>query len=275
MPWLALTFEVDAASADAFGDALLEAGALSATVLEPDSPACRVTALLAHDASVEDFLRCAAGALGSPLPCPRVDHVEDEDWVKRSQAQFVPIVLGDRLWIGPSWHEPPQGTRAAARIDPGMAFGTGSHPSTRLALEYLADGLRGGERMLDYGCGSGILAVAAMKLGASEVDAVDIDPLSVSTATANAALNGVAVRTVLPDQLGDGVYDVVVANILAQPLILLAPLLAARTRPGGRIALSGILETQADDVAAAYGGFFRVRIERLLEGWALVEGTRA
>jgi ribosomal protein L11 methyltransferase len=275
MPWLALTLEVEAASADALGDALLEAGALSVTVLEPDSPACRITALLAEDARVDEFLREAARAFGTAqLPGHRVDHIEDEDWVRRSQSQFVPIVLGERLWIGPTWHQPPEGTRAVARIDPGMAFGTGSHPSTRLALEFLADEVKGGESVLDYGCGSGILAVAATKLGAVDVDAVDIDPLSIATAAANAALNGLALRTALPDDLAPRVYDVVVANILAQPLILLAPLLAARARPGGRIALSGILEPQAVEVAAAYSHYFDTRIERLLDGWALVEGRK-
>jgi ribosomal protein L11 methyltransferase len=275
MPWLALTLEIDAASADALGDALLDAGALSITVLEPDSPACRVSALLAHDANADTYVREAARVLGTREPPPhRVERVEDEDWVRRSQSQFKPIVLGRRLWIGPSWHQPPEGTSVVARIDPGMAFGTGSHPSTRLVLEYLADVVTGGERVLDYGCGSGILAVAAAKLGASEVDAVDIDPLSVATAAANASLNRVPLRPTLPDQLPSGVYDVVVANILAQPLILLAPLLAARTKPGGRIALSGILETQAVDVAAAYAPFFLTRQDRTHEGWALVEGTR-
>jgi ribosomal protein L11 methyltransferase len=275
MPWLALTLEVDAAAAEALGDALLEAGALSVTVLEPESPACRVTALLAHDATPGVFVREAERVLGAGRPSRhRVEEVADEDWVRRSQSQFVPIVLGERLWIGPSWHQPPEGTAAVARIDPGMAFGTGSHPSTRLVLEYLADVIEGGERVLDYGCGSGILAVAAAKLGASQVDAVDIDPLSVATAAANAALNGVALQPTLPDLLAPGVYDVVVANILAQPLVLLAPLLAARTRPGGRIALSGILETQAVEVAAAYAPFFLTRQDRTREGWALVEGAR-
>jgi ribosomal protein L11 methyltransferase len=275
MPWLALTLEADPASADALGDALLDAGALSVTVLEPDSPACRVIGLLALDADIQAFAAEAAHALGVPqLPPHAVERVEDEDWVQRSQSQFVPIVLGDRLWIGPSWHQPPEGPAAVARIDPGMAFGTGSHPSTRLALEFLAAEMHGAQSVLDYGCGSGILAVAAAKLGASEIDAVDIDPLSVATATANAALNGVSVRAVLPDQLAPRVYDVVVANILAQPLILLAPLLAARTRQGGRIALSGILEPQAPEVAAAYASSFLIRIDRTLEGWALVEGLR-
>jgi ribosomal protein L11 methyltransferase len=143
-------------------------------------------------------------------------------------------------------------------------------------LEYVAAALRGGERVLDYGCGSGILAVAAAKLGASEVDGVDIDPQSVLTTTENAARNGVTVRASLPEQLGAGVYDVVLANILAQPLILLAPLLASRVARSGRIALSGVLETQAEEVAAAYAPLLdRVRVAKASEGWALVEGIRA
>ncbi len=274
MPWLALSLEVDADSTEALGDALLAAGALSVTVLEPDAPSCRLSALLSADATVDDFVREAQRALATDKPpVYRVDRVEDEDWVRRSQAQFEPIVLGDRLWVGPSWHEAPAHLRVA-RIDPGMAFGTGSHPSTRLVLEYLAAEVRGGESVLDYGCGSGILAVAAAKLGAAHVDAVDIDPQSVATAAANAAINGVDLQPGFPDQLAPRVYDVVVANILAQPLILLAPLLAGFSGRSGRIALSGILETQADEVAAAYTPYFATRIERTREGWALVEGKR-
>jgi ribosomal protein L11 methyltransferase len=274
MPWLALSLEVDADATETLGDALLAAGALSVTVLEPDAPSCRLSALLAADATVDDFVREAQRALATEAPpVYRVDRVEDEDWVRRSQAQFEPIVLGDRLWIGPSWHEAPA-RMPVARIDPGMAFGTGSHPSTRLVLEYLAAEVQGGESVLDYGCGSGILAVAAAKLGAAHVDAVDIDAQSVATAAANAAINGVGLQPGFPDQLATRVYDVVVANILAQPLILLAPLLAGYAGRGGRIALSGILETQADEVAAAYSPYFATRIERTREGWALVEGKR-
>jgi ribosomal protein L11 methyltransferase len=274
MPWLALSLEVDADATETLGDALLAAGALSVTVLEPDAPSCRLSALLAADATVDDFVREAQRALATEAPpVYRVDRVEDEDWVRRSQAQFEPIVLGDRLWIGPSWHEAPA-RMPVARIDPGMAFGTGSHPSTRLVLEYLAAEVQGGESVLDYGCGSGILAVAAAKLGAAHVDAVDIDAQSVATAAANAAINGVGLQPGFPDQLATRVYDVVVANILAQPLILLAPLLAGYAGRGGRIALSGILETQADEVAAAYTPYFATRIERTREGWALVEGKR-
>jgi ribosomal protein L11 methyltransferase len=275
MPWRALTLEVDAEAADVLGDALLAAGALSVTVLDPQSERSRVSALLAMDADPQAVLRdaCADAAL---VPPPfTLELVPDDDWVRRTQAQFTPIVFGERLWVGPGWHEPPAGTRAAVvRIDPGMAFGTGSHPSTRLMLEYLASQIKGGERVLDYGCGSGILAVAAAKLGAAGVDAVDIDPQSVLTTTENAARNGVPVRAAAAEALAPGVYDVVVANILAQPLILLAPLLAARVAPRGRIALAGILDTQAAEVAAAYAPFFAMETRLRLDGWSLLEGGR-
>jgi ribosomal protein L11 methyltransferase len=276
MPWLALTLEVDAASADALGDALLAAGALSITVDEPEAPSCRLSALLAVHADPEGVLSEAASACGmATLPGFDVARVEDDDWVRRSQAQFLPFAVGERLWVGPSWQQPPADSAAAIlRIDPGLAFGTGSHPSTRLVLEFLAEAVAGGERVLDYGCGSGILALAAARLGAAKVDAVDIDPQSIETAAANAALNHIQLRAALPDALPPGVYDVVVANILAQPLVLLAPVLAARAASGARIALSGILATQAGEVAAAYDPFFATSCRRSLDGWSLVEGLR-
>jgi ribosomal protein L11 methyltransferase len=275
MPWHALTVEVDAEAAEALGDALLERGALSVAVLEPDLPVCKLSVLLAIDADAPALLREALVATGLPARPHHLEAVADDDWVRRSQAQFPPIAIGERLWVAPSWHEPPAGSRAAVvRIDPGMAFGTGTHPSTRLVLEFLTEAVRGGERVLDYGCGSGILGIAAAKLGATMVDAVDIDPEAVATATANASLNAVPVRTGAPDALAPGDYHVVVANILAQPLMLLAPLLAARTAAAGRIALSGILESQAAEVAAAYEPFFATTWHRGTEGWSLVEGRR-
>jgi ribosomal protein L11 methyltransferase len=264
--------EVSGPQADALADALLESGAQSVLVdgLEAGRPA--LTALLDAQADAPAVLADASRACGLPTPRYAVSRVEDEDWVRRSQSQFSPLLVGERLWVGPGWHEPPPG-RLAVRLDPGLAFGTGSHISTRLVLAYLESVLRGGERVLDYGCGSGILAIAAARLGAGEVDAVDIDPQAVDTAAGNALANAVAVRCMMPDALPAARYDIVVANILAQPLILLAPVLGARTLAGGRIALSGILETQAEEVANAYAADFRLRI-RPEEGWALVEGVR-
>ena len=275
MPWLALSLEVEAARADALSDALLEAGARSVWQESSEKHTCRLALLLDIDAEPLALLSAAAESAGLEKT-PRFDttRLEDEDWVRRSQAQFAPIAIGARLWVGPSWSEPPRAAAAVVRLDPGLAFGTGSHPSTKLALGFLAKSIQGGERFLDYGCGSGILAIAAANLGASHVDAVDIDPGAVRTAAANAAANGVPMRTAVPEELAPALYDMVVSNILAQPLILLAPLLAERTRRGGCVALSGILETQAAEVAAAYLAFFDAQIAQTEDGWALVVGRR-
>jgi ribosomal protein L11 methyltransferase len=279
MPWLSLTFEVNAAAAELVSEALLQAGAQSVSLERPDAPRCRLSVLVAIDADPGALVAHASQLAGLTEPLAfRATRLEDEDWVRRTQAQFPPIAIDGRLWIVPTWHEPPPESagRAAAvvRLDPGLAFGTGSHASTRLALTFLVRNMRGGERVLDYGCGSGILAIAAAKLGASCVDAVDVDPDSVLTAAANATLNSVALRAVAPDALEPALYDIVVSNILAQPLILLAPLLASHTAVGGRIALSGILDSQAEEVVAAYAPFFDARIGSSDEGWALIEGTR-
>jgi ribosomal protein L11 methyltransferase len=275
MPWLALTLELDAAAADSLGDALLEAGALSVSSDASDSAVCRLSALVALDADHSSLLaKAAAAAELTKIPPYRVEPVADDDWVRRSQAQFSPVSIGERLWVGPNWASPPQGKAAIVRIDPGLAFGTGSHPTTRLVLGFVEQRVGGGERVLDYGCGSGILAIAAAKLGASHVDAVDSDPEAVQSTAANAAANRVAVHACAPEGLAPARYDLVVSNILAQPLIVLAPLLAARIDRGGRLALSGILEGQAAEVVSAYAPFVDARVSAAEEGWALVEGMR-
>ncbi len=295
MPWLALTVELEEAASEAFSDALIEAGAASVALedaeagsaaetprfAEPssDSPNAwrrnRISALIETDADPTAILGAAARASGlDEVPAYRIARVEDEDWVRATQAHFEPMTIGERLWVGPSWHEPPGAQFAVVRLDPGLAFGTGSHATTRLALGFLERTLAGGERVLDYGCGSGILGIAAAKLGAASVDAVDLDRQALEAAAANARANGVALRIVSPDALPGGDYDVVVANILAKPLMILAPLLAGRTRRGGHLALSGILETQAAEVVAAYRGRFDIAVARTEEGWALLEGTR-
>lgn len=277
MPWLSLTVEVDAAQADALSDALLESGARSVAIDRIGGGFGHLEALLALDADPASVLAQAASLASlTAIPAFSTSRVEDEDWVRKTQAQFAPIEIDRRLWIVPSWHAVPEAAAEAAivRLDPGLAFGTGTHPSTRLVLQFLARTVRGGERVLDYGCGSGILAIAACKLGAGQVDAVDLDPDAVRATAENARLNAVAVHATLPDALAPAVYDLVVSNILAQPLVLLAPLLAARTAAGGRIALSGILQTQADEVARAYAPFFDARPTLAHEGWSLVEGIR-
>jgi len=274
MPWLALTVVADGAQVEALSEALLDGGAQSVCVDAIEAQRPSLTALLGTDADPAALLDAAARACGlAETPAFQLTRIDDEDWVRRSREQFAPLSVGARLWVGPSWHEPPAGVPAALRLDPGLAFGTGSHPSTRLVLQFLERTLRGGESVLDYGCGSGILAIAAAKLGARKVDAVDLDPQALETTAANARANGVAVQVAAPEALPAARYDIVVSNILAQPLMLLAPLLASRTAPGGRIALSGILESQAEEVARAYAGCFDM-IVSAEEGWALLEGLR-
>lgn len=274
MPWLALTLEVDAEAAEAMSEALLEAGAQSVSIEQVDRPRHTVNALLAIHENPHRVLSRAASAAGmAGMPRFAVSEIADEDWVRKTQAQFAPIEIGERLWVGPSWCEPPGG-RVAVRIDPGLAFGTGTHPTTQLVLRFLERQIQGGERVLDYGCGSGILAIAAAKLGAARVDGVDVDPQAVETALANARANGTELQAALPDALPDAVYDIVVSNILAQPLIILAPLLAARTARGGCVALAGILQSQAAEVASAYAPWFAAGTAELLDDWALVAGLR-
>jgi ribosomal protein L11 methyltransferase len=274
MPWRALTLQVEAGAAEALSEALLEAGAQSVSIEQPDQPRASLCALLDLQLDPHACLRAAVRSAGlAATPPYSVAEIADDDWVRRTQAQFAPVEIGERLWIGPSWREPPA-DRIAVRLDPGLAFGTGTHPTTQLALRFLEREIRGGEGVLDYGCGSGILAIAAAKLGAARVDGVDLDAQALATARDNARGNGVGLQPTLPDALRPGTYEIVVSNILAQPLILLAPVLAARTAPGGRLALAGILESQAAEVGAAYAPWLEMRIDALLDGWALLAGRR-
>jgi ribosomal protein L11 methyltransferase len=273
MPWLAVTLQIEAEAAEALSEALLEAGADSVSLDHPDAARVGLKALFTPPLDAAALLASASAACGLATPAFAIERLEDEDWVRRSQSQFAPLQVGARLWVGPSWHKPPAHI-AAVTLDPGLAFGTGSHPTTRLVLRFIERTLAGGERVLDYGCGSGILAIAAAKLGAGRISATDIDPDALETAAANALANNVALELSAPQDLGPGLYDIVVANILAQPLIVLAPLLAARTAPRGRLALSGILESQAAEVAQAYAAWFDIAAAETEEGWALVEGRR-
>jgi ribosomal protein L11 methyltransferase len=293
MPWLSITLDLDGAEAEAMSEALLEAGALSVEMADPhagtkeeqawfDEPGApprpwrrmRLVALADAAANAEALVEGAARACSIALPAFRAGRVENEDWIRRTQAQFEPLRCGERLWVVPSWRTPPDPAALNLRLDPGVAFGTGSHESTRLVLGWLERAIRGGERALDYGCGSGILALAAALLGAREVAAVDLDPQALEATAANARANGVALSIAAPHELPDGTYDIVVANILAQPLIDLEPTLAARTAAGGRLALSGVLASQAPEVIAAYAPRFAAKVAAEEEGWVLIVGKR-
>jgi ribosomal protein L11 methyltransferase len=295
MSWLAVSVEAEAAAAEALGEALLAGGALSVDLADADAgtaderplfgepgsaPAAawrrsRVTALLAPASDPAASMAAALRAAGLPASTPwRVTRVDDQDWVRITQCQFEPVRISPRLWIVPSWCTPPAPDAVNVRLDPGLAFGTGTHPTTRLALRWLEATLRGGETVIDYGCGSGILAITAMKLGAASAAGVDIDDQALLAARRNAMQNRVEVRFVaaaddIPEPAG-----VVVANILANPLIVLAPLLAKLTAPGGRLALSGLLAAQADEVRGAYAPWFDMDRTDHDEGWILLSGAR-
>ena len=294
MSFVALRFDVAAALADRWSDALLDAGALSVDAADPfadtaresaifGEPAdaapgfwriTRLTALCGADASADAIVRAAAGAIDSALPPFESYRVPDRDWVRATQAQFAPLRITDDLWIVPTWREAPHADAVNIRLDPGLAFGTGAHPTTRLCLRFLAENVACTDSVLDYGCGSGILAIAAAKLGAANVVGVDIDSQAIRASVDNARENGVRAQFVHADALSADRFAIVVANILANPLRLLAPALAARTQTHGRIALSGVLAPQANDVAAAYAPWFDIGIHAEEDGWILLDGTR-
>jgi ribosomal protein L11 methyltransferase len=274
MASLALRVEVEHATADALSEALLDAGAESVAIESLDGPRAVLSALFAQSTDPAGALAQALERCRASLHLPfSVQALADEDWVRRSQAQFEPLQVG-RLWVGASWHQPPAGVGHVVRVDPGLAFGTGSHPTTRLMLAFLERTIRGGERVLDYGCGSGILAIAAAKLGASHVDAVDVDPVALEVTRENARANAVTVVASLPEAFAGGRYDALVANILAQPLIDLAPLIAGQAGQGARLALSGVLGSQAKEVAEAYAAHFDMAIGPADESWVLLTGVR-
>ena len=201
--------------------------------------------------------------------------VEDQDWVRLTQSQFSPVAITPDFWIVPTWHQPPQAATHIIRLDPGLAFGTGTHPTTRMCLQWVASpGMATGlGRVLDYGCGSGILGIAAMLFGATAVEAVDIDPSAVASAQYNANANGVLLRCALPDQVS-GTYQTILANILASPLKVLAPLLCDRLAPGGWLVLAGILERQADELTRAYAPFVDLQCAASQDGWVLMTARR-
>jgi len=304
MPWQSLVVDSDAEHAEALSEALLELGALSVDLLdadadtpdeqaifgEPGEPAPglwqhnRVSALFGSGEDVGAILRDAVAGIGlEQLPRHHIEILDDQDWVRLTQSQFEPIPVSPRLWIVPTWHTPSDDNAINIVLDPGLAFGTGSHPTTRLCLRWLDAHLKGGESVLDYGCGSGILAIAALKLGAAHAVGVDVDSQAVIASRDNAAANQIQnAEFYLPDAcpepsqadtLQSG-FDLVVANILTNPLCALAPLLAKATRQGGQIVLSGILEVQATEVMSIYQPWFDFRAPIFEDGWSCLSGRK-
>ena len=198
-----------------------------------------------------------------------IQTVEDQDWVRLTQSQFAPVEVTPDFWIVPTWHEPPEQARQIIRLDPGLAFGTGTHPTTRMCLRWIAQHSLQGQRVLDYGCGSGILAIGAAKYGATDIDAVDIDEAAVTSTELNAQANSVQLQAGLPDK-AQGQYQTVLANILATPLKVLAPLLCSYVAPGGHLVLAGILERQAAELQAAYAPWVSLEVADSQEGWILM-----
>lgn len=304
MSWVTLIIQTDAVSAERLGDALMEQGALSVDIHdaaantqdeqmlfgEPGEPSgeiwrnAEIAALFNQGANIDEILGNVThiAHLSNP-PDYRLEHVEEQDWVRLTQSQFDPIQISPRLWIVPTWHQSPDPTAINLILDPGLAFGTGSHPTTQLCLGWLDQNLQPENRVIDYGCGSGILAIAALKLGASHVIGIDIDSQAIKASQENALHNDcdptkfIFATTheatdwdVQPEQQA----DVVVANILANPLIMLAPILAQAIRQQGHVVLSGILKEQAEEVRDVYQQWLDMRIADEQEGWVLLTGIK-
>ena len=295
MAWQNVSFLTDASHAEPMCDVLLDVGALSASIEDADagtvaekpqfgepgsvnSPGwerSRVVALFEPGADIAALLAQASQAIGlAAAPDWVIEEVAEQNWVQLTQSQFDPIRVSERLWIVPSWHDSPDPDAVNLILDPGMAFGTGSHPTTRLCLEWLERHVASGCTVLDYGCGSGILAIAAARLGAARVAGVDIDPQAVAAAHANAERNGVTALFADSTQPVAGEYDLVVANILSNPLRLLAPAICAHVRSGGRLALSGILREQADEIIAIYAQWLPMSVADVREDWVCLTGVK-
>lgn len=302
MSWNEIVIVTAREHAESLSDALMEAGALSVSVedadegteaekpqfgepgMEPVEAAfdrSRVVALADVDADLDLLVAEAAQAIKlSPVPSFTTRPVADADWVRLTQSQFEPIHIGKNIWVVPSWHEAPDPDGLILELDPGLAFGTGSHPTTRLCMEWLEAHPAPGKSVLDYGCGSGILAMVAKKLGAQDVAGVDIDPQAIQSARDNAERNQVEIDFYLPDPFAassnplhaSGKFDIVVANILSSPLKLMAPMLSGRVAPGGSLVLSGVLARQAEEVAAAYAPFIQLGVWAEQDGWVALHG---
>ena len=291
MPWLQLRLAIAPEQAPALEDALLGVGAVSVTfmdaedqpIFEPDlgtTPLWSHTHLLAlfeDDVDESDLLAHLQLLTGGELPEHQLERIADQDWERSWMDNFQPMRFGQRLWIVPSWHAAPEPDAVNLLLDPGLAFGTGTHPTTALCLEWLDAQSLQGLQVLDFGCGSGILAIAALLLGAEQAVGTDIDIQAIEASRDNAGRNGIdpaRFPLYLPEQLPDGQADVVVANILAGPLVELAGQIGERVKPGGLLALSGILVEQAEEVRAAYADKFDLDPTAEKDGWVRITGIR-
>lgn len=291
MPWLQLTLSVVPSNADQMGDILSNIGAQAVTfqdaaadpVFEPAPGTTplwthtRVIGLFPSDIDTDQVLaRLSACLKPNPLPNYQFNPLEDKDWDRAWMEHFQPLHVGGQLWICPSWRAPVDPKAVNILLDPGLAFGTGSHPTTALCLEWLAHHPMQKADVVDYGCGSGILAIAAAKLGAKKVMAIDYDPQALQATRNNADKNGVSqnIVTGLPGELPEQPTDIVLANILANPLMELAPLFARLVKPGKYLVLSGVLAEQAEQVALHYRTWFRLQPHVERDGWVRMEGIR-
>ena len=291
MPWLQVRLAITPEQAETYEDALLDMGAVSVTfmdaedqpIFEPDlgtTPLWSHTHLLALFEAEADLSNLSAHLeliTARPMPEHQVELIEDQDWERSWMDNFKPMRFGQRLWIVPSWHAAPEPDAVNLLLDPGLAFGTGTHPTTALCLEWLDGQALAGCTVLDFGCGSGILAIAALLLGAKQAVGTDIDPQALEASRDNAGRNGIAAEQFplyLPVDLPRQPAEVVVANILAGPLVSLAPQITQLVKPGGRLALSGILAEQAEEVRAAYSDAFALDPTAEKEGWIRISGIR-
>ncbi len=290
--WIEIKARCSAQTADAVSNMLEQLGALAVTyadaadspILEPRPgerrlwPQTEVTGLFAQDTDPTPLVQTLQQILGDSIPLAAVK-LADKDWIRAWMDQFKPLRFGRRLWICPSWHQVPDPTAVTVMLDPGLAFGTGTHPTTALCLQWLDAQNLSGARVLDYGCGSGILAVAALKLGAQEALGIDIDPQALSASHDNAKRNNVADKLTLRDgsaldPVQTAPCTLALANILAGPLAELEPAIAALTAPGAPLALSGILQEQAEEVIAAYRRDFDFIDKAVLDGWVRLTFVR-
>lgn len=294
MGWLSLKIEAHDNSAELISDTLMELGALSTSIEdahaetpdeqpifgEPGDPPPGlwrdnvVSALFDEGVALDEIMQALQESTGLGALNHTTETIAEQDWVRATQSQFDPIRIRDDLWIVPTWHSAPNPQALNIVLDPGLAFGTGSHPTTHLCLAWLADQVAATDIVLDYGCGSGILAIAASKLGAKRVVGVDIDTQAVQASRYNAEQNHVTAEFSLPAEFEGIAANIVVANILSSALAVLAPALAAACRAGGRIALSGILREQAEHVSAIYADWFDMEAPRTMEDWVLLTGSK-